>query len=391
MAELLNPRPPALDDAPARPRLGVLGAGQLARMDLQAAIALDVDLRLLADTPRDAAVLAGAEALVGDHGDLEVLRAFAAGVDVVTFEFEGVDNALLRALVDDGHRLVPAPAAKLFAQDKLHQRRELGAAGFPVPPFAHARTTVDVAEFAAEHGWPVVLKAPRGGYDGRGVGVVDGVEEAAAFLAPLPDGALVEPKVVIERELAVLVARTSDGAQATYPVVETVQHEAMLRELVAPADVPDALAREAAELAAAIVAHIGATGLVAVELFLTPDGLRVNELAMRPHNSGHWTIEGAVTSQFEQHVRAALDLPLGVTALVAPAAVTVNVVGPQDGSDPRARLREALAVPGAHVHLYGKGARPGRKLGHVTALADDVATARATAWRAARLLEGTPA
>jgi len=389
MAELLNPRPPAPDDAPRRPRLGVLGAGQLARMDQQAAIALDVDLRLLADGPSDAAVLAGAEALVGDHGDLDVLRAFAAGVDVVTFEFEGVDNALLQTLVDEGHRLVPAPTAKLYAQDKLHQRRGLGQAGFPVPPFEHARTAVDVAEFAATHGWPVVLKAPRGGYDGRGVGVIQDAQEAAAFLQPLPDGALVEPALQIQRELAVQVARTSDGTTAAYPVVETVQHEAMLRELVAPAEVDADLAAEAVDLAVRIVEHIGATGLVAVELFLTPDGLQVNELAMRPHNSGHYSIEGAVTSQFEQHVRAALDWPLGSTELVAPAAVTVNVVGPSDGSDPRARLPQALAVPGAHVHLYGKGARAGRKLGHVTALGPDVATARATAWRAAEILEGT--
>ncbi len=386
MSELLNPR--ATGEPRTRPRLGVLGAGQLARMDLQAAIALDVDLRVLADGPRDAAVLAGAEALVGPHDDLDVLREFASGVDVVTFEFEGVENALLQTLAEEGHRLVPAPAAKLFAQDKLHQRSGLAAAGFPVPPFAHARTAVDVAEFAAAHGWPVVLKAPRGGYDGRGVGLVAGVEEAAAFLAPLPDGALVEPALVIERELAVTIARTSDGAQVAYPVVETVQQDAMLRELVAPAELPDALAQEAVAVARAIVEHIGATGLVAVELFLTPDGLLLNELAMRPHNSGHWSIEGAVTSQFEQHLRAALDLPLGSTALLAPAAVTVNVVGPGDGSDPRERLREALAVDGAHVHLYGKAARAGRKLGHVTALAGDVATAKAVAWRAVRILEG---
>ncbi len=221
--------------------------------------------------------------------------------------------------------------------------------------------------------------------------MVAGEEEAAAFLAPLPDGALAEPALAIERELAVLVARTSDGAQVAYPVVETVQEQAMLRELVAPADVPERVAREAVDVATRIVEHIGATGLVAVELFLTPAGLLVNELAMRPHNSGHWSIEGAVTSQFEQHLRAALDLPLGSTALVAPAAVTVNVVGPADGSDPRARLRDALAVEGAHVHLYGKAARPGRKLGHVTALGPDAASARSVAWRAVHLLEGAPA
>jgi 5-(carboxyamino)imidazole ribonucleotide synthase len=392
--EIVNDRRPPLGG----PQLGILGAGQLARMDLEAAVALDVSLTVLAGGAGDAAVRAGARALVGDHRSLDVLQAFADEVDVVTFEFEGLDPAHLRALEAAGHRLVPSAAAKLFAQDKLHQRRELAAAGFPVPPFGHARTAVDVAEFAATHGWPVVMKAPRGGYDGRGVVVAEGEAAAARFLAGRPDtplgaqgGALLEPALAIERELAVQVARTSDGRTAVYPVVETVQRDAMLRELYCPAQLRDPLAAEAIELARGIVAHIGATGIAALELFLTPDGLLVNELALRPHNSGHHTIEATVTSQFEQHLRAALDWPLGSTALRAPAAVTVNVIGPADGSDPRTRVAQALAVPGAHVHLYGKGARPGRKLGHVTALGHDRVRARATAWRAVDILEGREA
>ena len=390
MLDILNRR--ATDDRDARrPRVGILGAGQLARMDEQAAISLDLDVRLLAADASDAAVLAGAEAVVGDHRDLAVLEAFAGTVDVVTFEFEGIDPEHLRALERAGHRLVPSASAKRYAQDKLHQRTELQAAGFPVPPFAHARTAEDVSAFAAQHGWPVVMKAPRGGYDGRGVAVVATPRDAAAFLEPLDDGALLEPALEIDRELAVQVARTSDGTTAAYPVVETVQRDAMLRELVAPAEIPEATAREAVGLAQRLVAQLGATGIVAVELFHTPGGLVVNELAMRPHNSGHHTIEAASTSQFQQHLRAALDWPLGATDLLAPAAVTVNVVGPADGADPRARLPAALAVPGAHVHLYGKAARPGRKLGHVTALGPDVASARETAWRAANILEGSAA
>jgi 5-(carboxyamino)imidazole ribonucleotide synthase len=384
----VNDRPP--DGSAARgAHLGILGAGQLARMDLEAASALDLDVTVLASGAGDAAVRAGARARVGDHRDLAVLQAFAAEVDVVTFEFEGIDPAHLVALERAGHRLVPPATAKLFAQDKLHQRRALSTAGFPVPPFAHARTAIDLIEFAATHGWPVVMKAPRGGYDGRGVVVATTEFEGAAYLAELPDGALLEPALAIECELAVQVARTSDGQMATYPVVETVQRDAMLRELVCPADVPGERALQACELARGVVAHIGATGITAVELFLTPEGLLVNELALRPHNSGHHTIEATVTSQFEQHLRAALDWPLGETRLRAPAAVTVNVIGPADGSDPRSRLREALAVPGAHVHLYGKQARPGRKLGHVTALGADRPAARRTAWRATRILEGT--
>ena len=388
MLDPANDRP---SDSSARrgALLGILGAGQLARMDLEAAIALDLDLTVLASSVDDAAVRAGARARIGDHHELAVLEAFAAEVDVVTFEFEGIDPAHLTALERAGHRLVPSARAKLFAQDKLHQRRELAAAGFPVPPFAHARTAIDLIEFAATYGWPVVMKAPRGGYDGRGVVIATTESEGAAYLAELPGGALLEPALAIECELAVRVARSSDGTMATYPVVETVQRDAMLRELVCPAEISEQHALQACELARGIVAHIGATGLAAVELFLTPEGLLVNELALRPHNSGHHTIEATVTSQFEQHLRAALDWPLGETRLRAPAAVTVNVVGPADGSDPRDRLREALAVGGAHIHLYGKQARPGRKLGHVTALGRDRATARQTAWRAARILEGS--
>jgi 5-(carboxyamino)imidazole ribonucleotide synthase len=381
---------------PLLPRVGILGAGQLARMDQEAAIALDIDLTVLAGAAGDAAVRAGAQAIVGDHRDLDVLQAFASEVDVVSFEFEGIAPEHLQALERAGHRLVPSAPAKLFAQDKLHQRRELAAAGFPVPPFAHARTVDDVTRFAAAHGWPVVMKAPRGGYDGRGVQIVADGPEAAAVLARLPEtpfgapgGALLEPALAITQELAVQVARTPAGEMAVYPVVQTVQRDAMLRELVCPAPIPEATTLEALELARGIVAHIGATGLTAVELFLTPDGLMVNELALRPHNSGHHTIEACVTSQFQQHLRAVLDWPLGSTALRAPAAVTVNVIGPADGSDPRERLPAALAVSGAHVHLYGKDARPGRKLGHITALADDIDAARTIAWRVAGILEGS--
>jgi 5-(carboxyamino)imidazole ribonucleotide synthase len=210
-------------------------------MDQEAAIALDIDLTVLAAHEGDAAVRAGAQAIVGDHRDLDVLQAFAAEVDVVSFEFEGIAPEHLCALEQAGHRLVPSAAAKLFAQDKLHQRRELAAAGFPVPPFAHAHTVDDVAQFAAAHEWPVVMKAPLGGYDGRGVQIAADEPAAAAFLAQLPDGALLEPALAVERELAVQVARTEAGEMVVYPVVETVQRDAMLRELVCPAPIPEAM------------------------------------------------------------------------------------------------------------------------------------------------------
>ncbi len=366
----------------------MVGAGQLARMTHQAAIALGITLRVLTADGADSALSAGAQHVHGSHARLDDLRALAAGADVVTFDHEGVAPEHLAALQADGVRLAPTASAKLLAQDKLHARRELGRAGFPVPPFTQARSVDDVTSFAARHGWPLVAKAPRGGYDGRGVSTLGTLEAAHEALRRQPDGLLVEPHLPIARELAVLIARSAAGEAVVYPVVQTVQHEAMCREILAPAPVTADVAARARELALAIADHIDATGILAVELFDTPEGLLVNELAPRPHNSGHYTIEGCATSQFEQHLRAVLGWPLGSPSLLAPAVVTVNVIGPADGSDPAGRIAAALAVPGAHIHLYAKSPRPGRKLGHVTVCGQDMRSAREAARLAAAQLEG---
>jgi 5-(carboxyamino)imidazole ribonucleotide synthase len=306
----------------------------------------------------------------------------------VTFDHEGVDPAALRLLESEGFRLAPGSAAKLHAQDKLHARRRLAELGLPVPPFAAVESRDGFDQFAAQHGWPVVAKAPRGGYDGRGVWVVKDADQAAEVLEIATGPLLLEPLLEIEREIAVIVARSTTGETALYPVVETVQKDAMCREIVAPAPVEEEVAAEAGRIALRISEEIGSTGVMALELFVTPDGLIVNELALRPHNSGHYSIEGCVTSQFEQHLRAVLGLPLGSTELVAPSVVTVNVVGTEAG-DPAGRIAGALAVPGAHVHLYGKASRPGRKLGHVTVCGDESGPTREAARSAARALEGS--
>jgi 5-(carboxyamino)imidazole ribonucleotide synthase len=368
----------------------MVGAGQLARMTHQAAIALGVELRVLATDPAEPAVLAGAAHRLGAPDSIEDLRALADGADVVTFDHEQIPPEILSALEAEGVPLAPPAAAKLLAQDKLHARRELAALGLPVPPFAHARTREDVEAFAVQHGWPLVAKAPRGGYDGRGVFFCDDAAAVDELLREIPGGLLLEPRLDIRRELAVLVARSTAGETAVFPVVETVQQDAICREIVAPGPVDAELAATAAELAVTVAERTQATGVVALELFDTPAGLVVNELALRPHNSGHYSIEGCVTSQFEQHLRAVLGWPLGLTELVAPAVVTVNVLGPADGSSPQTRIAQALEVPGAHVHLYGKAARPGRKLGHVTVCGQDPEATRQTARRAAAILEGTP-
>ena len=365
------------------PIVGIVGAGQLARMAQQAAIPLGIDLRVLADRPDDSAAQVSAGVTVGDYRSPDDLRRFAKSVDVLTFDHELVDPAHLAALAGEGVVLRPAAPAKLHAQDKLHQRATLGNAGFPVPPFAHVDDVAAVEAFAADHGWPVVLKAPRGGYDGRGVFFVDDAEQARAAF---DDGGplLAEAMVPLVREVAVLVARRPSGQAVVWPLIQTVQVDGILRELLVPA--PDDRAEQARDLGLQIAAAVDLVGVMAVELFDTGDAFLVNELALRPHNSGHWTIEGSTTSQFANHLRAVLDWPLGVADQVAPAVVTVNVLGRADGFDPADGMVDALTVPGVAVHLYGKAARPGRKLGHVTTMGQDPDEVRARARTAAGAL-----
>ena len=372
-------------------RVGIVGAGQLARMTLQAAIGLAVPIRLLAARPDEAAALVAADVTIGAPDSLDALTALARGCGVVTFDHELVDAEALAALQAAGHRVRPGAATVALAQDKLRQRAALAAAGLPVPPHRAVGGADDLVAFARDHGWPVVAKAIRGGYDGRGVWVLDD-PDAARTVAAAAEAAgvalLAEAWVPIERELAVLVARRPGGEAVAYPVVETVQVGGICREVIAPAAVPTAVRTEAVRLALAVAEAVDVVGVMALELFAAGGRLVINELAARPHNSGHYTIEGCATSQFAQHLRAILDWPLGSTELTAPAVATVNVLGAAAGGDPISRLPAALAVEGAQVHLYGKAARPGRKLGHVTTLGTDPAETLARARRAAALLSG---
>jgi len=373
-------------DGLATARVGFVGAGQLARMTQRAAIDLGVHLEVLAARDDDPAVLAGAGHRTGDPADLDALLALAADVDVVTLDHELVPNEHLVALRDAGHAVHPTPEAVRYAQDKRHARTGLRRLGFPVPAFAEVADVDAVRAFADEHGWPVVLKAQRGGYDGRGVLVVADVGELGDALPP--GDWLVEEHLDLAIELAVVVARRPSGDHVTYPVVETVQQDGICRELVMPGRVDPDLADRAVRLATDIVVAVGGTGIVAVELFVTAGGdLLVNELAMRPHNSGHATIEASGTSQFHNHLRAVLDWPLGEVSMRAPVAAMVNVLGGPGGDPIAPLLPEALAVPGANVHLYGKQARPGRKIGHVTALGDDAHQALDRARAAAAVLQ----
>ncbi len=357
-------------------------------MSYQAAISLGVHVRLLAARADDSAAQVAPDVVVGPPASWEHVQAFAAGCDVITFDHELVDPAQLMRLEAAGHCVRPSPAVVALAQNKRRQRAELGMRGFPVPPHRPVASAHDVLAFADAYGWPVVAKAAQGGYDGRGVWLLHDLAGAQALLEQTTARGLdllVEQHVPIEREIAVLVARRPSGDAVVYPVVETVQVNGICREVLAPAPIPDRLAVRAKEIGLGIAEAIGATGILAVELFVAGDQLLINELAARPHNSGHFSIEGCVTSQFENHLRAILDWPLGSPALVAPAVAMANVIGESD-EDPFTLLPDALAIDGVHVHLYGKAARPGRKLGHVTVVGQDLAEIRARASRAARIL-----
>jgi 5-(carboxyamino)imidazole ribonucleotide synthase len=344
-------------------------------MTHQAAVALGQSLRVLAADPADAAALVAPDVVVGRPDDLAELRRFAAGCDVLTFDHEHVPTEHLRVLAAEGVPVYPGPEALRNAQDKLVMRQSLAGMGIAVPPFREVIQPQDVVSFGAEHGWPCMLKAARGGYDGRGLWMLNtptNASRAAAELLAAGTPLLVEQCVAMQRELAVLVARSPFGQGAAWPVVQTVQREGICVEVLAPAPGLDPeLAQTAQQLALRVAAELGVVGVLAVELFEAPSGqLLVNELAMRPHNSGHWTIEGAVTSQFEQHLRAVLDYPLGSTAPRAPACAMANVLGAgiPSGMGLDERVHHLMArYPQAKVHLYAKPERPGRKIGHVTA------------------------
>ncbi|MBM0235454.1 5-(carboxyamino)imidazole ribonucleotide synthase [Micromonospora sp. STR1_7] len=386
-----------MDSRTGLPVVGMVGGGQLARMTHQAAIALGQSLRVLAAAPDDGAALVAADVQYGDHTDLAALRTFAKSCDVVTFDHEHVPNEHIRTLAAEGVTLYPPADALLYAQDKQVMRERLTELGAPNPAWRPVSEPADLVDFGTQVGWPVVLKAARGGYDGRGVWMVDDAAQATELATTLLAGGtrlIVEERVPLRRELAVQVARSPFGQVAAYPVVETVQRDGINVEVLAPAPgLDEELAVTAQQLAIDLATALGVIGLLAVELFEVRDAagrpaIVVNELAMRPHNSGHWTIEGARTSQFEQHLRAVLDYPMGDTSLTAPVVVMANVLGGEPGGmSIDERLHHLFAAePGAKVHLYGKQVRPGRKVGHVTVLGDDLDDVRARAARAVRWL-----
>lgn len=371
----------------------MVGGGQLARMTHEAGIPLGVRFKLLSDTPQDSAAQVVSDVVVGDYRDLATLRSFARGCDVITFDHEHVPYEHLRTLQDAGAVLRPGPEALCHAQDKGVMRARLSELGVPCPRHRIVASPAEVAAFAAQEagGFPVVLKTVRGGYDGKGVWLVRSeaeAEAAGAFRAGVP--VLAEERVDFTRELAANVVRSPHGQAVAYPVVESVQVDGVCDTVIAPApQLPPERALTAQELALRIARELDVTGHLAVELFETADGrVLVNELAMRPHNSGHWTQDGAVTSQFANHVRAVLDLPLGDPRPRARWTVMANVLGGDFPEMYPAFLHCMARDPQLKIHMYGKDVKPGRKVGHVTTYGDDLADVRARARHAADYLRG---
>lgn len=375
------------------PKIGVIGGGQLARMMAPAALNLGLDLSILCEGPDVSSARAVAHAPVGDYKDPEAVLAFARTVDVVTFDHEHVPQEILQAMEAEGIQVHPGSSALRNAQDKLVMRRAVEALGLPNPLWAEATTVDDVLAFGDTNGWPIIAKTPRGGYDGKGVRVVSR-DDAAGVQEWLENSTvLLEEKVDFPRELSVLVARNPSGEVRAWPLAHTIQVDGVCDEVIAPAqDVDDAVMLAAMETATRLATELQVTGVLAVELFEAPGrgpGFIINELAMRPHNTGHWTQDGSYTSQFEQHLRAVIDWPLGETAPLAGPTVMKNYLGGAN-QDLHGAFAAALASdPAAKVHMYGKSVRPGRKIGHVNVVGQpgaDVASLRERATSVAGII-----
>ena len=359
-----------------RPVMGIIGAGQLARMMIQAAVPLNIDVRILAKTPNDSAALIAPSVEIGDPSDAQAIVSFGEKCDFITLDHELVSLAGLESLLASKVSVQPTPKTLRFAQDKLYQRKSFQAAGFPVPNFKKVQILDDFVEFGDLYGWPMAVKAITGGYDGRGVWIIDNLEAAEKLLTETQEADIslyAEEHVKIEKELAVLVARRPSGQLLAYPVIETRQEDGICHEVIAPAQISNSVAQRAKKIGVDIAKFTEAGGIVAIELFLKSDGvILINEIATRPHNSGHFTIDGTITSQFENHLRGVMDWPLGSTTMTSKFALMINILGTSE-VDPSDRL-PLNHTTDTSIHLYGKIARAGRKLGHITSVGENVET-----------------
>ena len=358
-------------------KIGIVGGGQLAQMMIQAGASLGVSFALLALESDESATAICSEVHRVRGFDLEGVEAFVNVCDLVTFDHELVDPAILESIPGAMAKVFPSARTLRMSANKARQREMLQAQGIPSPEFFISLDPAQLREAVGRIGFPAVAKAAHGGYDGRGVFYLESAQDLKSLLLRLPDAfeLIVEPKLELEAELAVLVARSRSGEVALYPVLRTVQLDSVCNEVWAPSGFDKRIEETALDYGRRIAEAVGSVGMLAIEMFVVGGEVLINELAPRPHNSGHLTIEGCRVSQFENHLRGVMDLPLGPTDLVAPAAAMANLLGPSDPVDLVAGLAPVLEVDGARPHLYHKSYRRGRKLGHVTALADSAEAA----------------
>ena len=367
------------------PTVGVIGAGQLARMMVPPAVDLGISLSLFAGSGEESGAQV-APHTVGSLSDTKAVLEWASACDVVTFEHELISQELIRAIEESGVKVYPSAASFIYSQNKLAMRRKMEELGLPNP------TWQEFDGSSCELAFPLIAKSISGGYDGRGVFVVQDLAELQSLRERIGANLLIEEKLSFDYEIAVMVARSPHGQAATWAPTLTVQRDGICTQTITPVpDLSDRLSTEVAHIALKIAQGIDLVGVMAVEIFVVGDHLIINELALRPHNSGHWSIEGSVTSQFEQHLRAVLDLPLGDTSLVAPYAVMGNVIGIETDKSKdlyRPYLHLMARIPGLKVHQYMKELRPGRKVGHVTLLGENLLHLRSEVSHAVDYLSG---
>ena len=350
--------------------IGIIGAGQLARMMIEAASPLNINIRLLAASPEDSAVFISKNVDLGSPNNERDVRNFAQHCDVITFDHELVNLDIIRILEKEGKLVNPSSETLNYAQDKLYQRTLFTKDGLPVPAFNEVTTLEDISNFGESFGWPLVLKAQTDGYDGRGVWIINSFSEAKSFFATANEKSIklmAEQFIPIEKELAGLIARKANGEFVLYPIVETIQSEGICVQVIAPADINENIRAEAESLTKLVAEKVAVVGIMALELFLSDNKLLINEIATRPHNSGHFSIEGTSTSQFENHLRAVIDWPLGPTELIHPFAVMSNIIA-KGKANPKDKIGFSLSSVSSHtkLHMYDKNPRSGRKIGHVT-------------------------
>lgn len=376
---------------PSGHRIGIVGGGQLAKMTSLPAMELGCEIVILEKTRNTPSSSLAAEVLYGNWDDPVNLLSLANKVDVVSLENEFVDANALQEVEDADHMLFPSAKTIGLVQDKLIQKQTLSDVGIPVAPFIGVNSKQDIENHANELGWPMVLKARRNGYDGKGNATlksIDDIEDAWTKLDGDNRELYLEGFCNFKCELAVMITRSIDGEMVNYPVVESVQKDHICHIVRAPARINEKLANQAIKIARKAVSTIDGIGTIGVEMFLTEDDqIVLNEMAPRVHNSGHYTIEACECSQFENHVRAITGMPLGSTKMISPAAVMINMLGVEEGTGYPVGIAEALAVDGAHIHVYGKTtSNIGRKMGHITALGETIEEAEKIANQAAQCI-----